>query len=464
LAAEEEIAEVDPGRAAAMLVSAGEAAAFAGITTGEIEAGQRAARLQASAPELFELSMMEGIAALHSGDAATARPLLREAAERAESSTNPRRIFWAGSCCLYLLDETAARKYFARAVEDARAQGAISTLAYALLMLAWAEVLEGRIAQAAADATEGVRLARDTGQENGACFGVAALAWTAGVRGRDEECRAHAAEALELAQERGLAVQGSLAIWALAELELGAGHAAEALPYFERLARPEPGRIHASFAGLTIQGLVESATRAGALEDAPIAMEAFEHWIRSVDSRSRLPLVARCHALLAPDDETAFGHFDEALNFHDETSRPFETSRTRLLYGERLRRTRQRRAARGHLRQALEVFEQLSLEGWAERARAELRASGETARKRDPSTVDQLTPQELQIARLVAGGATNKEAAAQLFLSPRTIDFHLRNVYSKLGIASRHELPAIGLEAEPQAIQATDPATSPVRP
>ena len=137
--------------------------------------------------------------------------------------------------------------------------------------------------------------------------------------------------------------------------------------------------------------------------------------------------------------------FEAALTLHAASPRPFEAARTRLLYGETLRRARQRRAARDHLLAALEAFEQLGAAGWATRARAELRASGQSARRRDPGTVDRLTPQELQIARLVAAGSSNRDVAAHLYLSTRTVDFHLRNVFAKLGIASRHELGRFGL-------------------
>jgi DNA-binding CsgD family transcriptional regulator len=145
---------------------------------------------------------------------------------------------------------------------------------------------------------------------------------------------------------------------------------------------------------------------------------------------------------------TALDRFREALRLHTQDERPFERARTELVYGETLRRRRQPKEAREHLRTALELFEQAGATLWAERARAELRGSGETARKRDPSTIDQLTPQELQIARIVAAGASNKEAGAQLFLSPRTIEFHLRHVFAKLGITSRAQLAGVPLGAE----------------
>jgi DNA-binding NarL/FixJ family response regulator len=155
--------------------------------------------------------------------------------------------------------------------------------------------------------------------------------------------------------------------------------------------------------------------------------------------------VARCRALLAPPGE-ADAHFTTALAEHAKGGRPFDAARTALAYGESLRRRRRRTEARTHLRAACEAFERLGAGPWAEAANAELRASGETARKRDPSTVNQLTPQELQIVRLVAEGATNREVAGQLFLSPRTVDYHLHKVFTKLGLSSRAELVRLSLQ------------------
>ena len=139
------------------------------------------------------------------------------------------------------------------------------------------------------------------------------------------------------------------------------------------------------------------------------------------------------------DGDEATALFAEAVTGLDGM-RPFDAARVRLQYGQHLRREGQRVAAREQLRMALERFEALGAEPWAERARAELRASGETARRRTPEAAATLTPQERQIARLVGQGLTNKEVAAQLYLSPRTIDAHLRGVFAKLGIDSRRAL------------------------
>ena len=152
-----------------------------------------------------------------------------------------------------------------------------------------------------------------------------------------------------------------------------------------------------------------------------------------------LARAARARALLASDEELE-REFGEAIDLHGQTPDVFEAARTRLAYGARLRRAGQRVSAREELREAIELFDSLGAEPWSNLARVELEATGETARKRDPSTLDQLTPQELQIALLLADGRTTREAAASMFLSPKTIEYHLRNVYRKLGVHSRPEL------------------------
>jgi DNA-binding NarL/FixJ family response regulator len=180
------------------------------------------------------------------------------------------------------------------------------------------------------------------------------------------------------------------------------------------------------------------------------AVSYCEEWVEATKSPWATALAERCRALLS-DGSDAREHFEAAVSLHAEVGPTLARARTALLYGEFLRRSRQRREAREQLRTALEHFDQIGAAPWAERARAELRASGETARRRDPSTLDELTRQELQIARFVAEGLTNRQVAEQLFLSPRTIDFHLRNVFRKLDITSRNELGRLisPVEAEP---------------
>ena len=146
-----------------------------------------------------------------------------------------------------------------------------------------------------------------------------------------------------------------------------------------------------------------------------------------------------CLALITQGEE-AERHYQAALAVESLGELPLELARTQLLYGEWLRRQRRKVDARVHLRAALAVFERLGASPWAERTRSELQASGQTARRRDPSTREQLTPQELQVARLASQGLTNQQIAEQLFISRHTVGYHLHKLYAKLGIASRAEL------------------------
>jgi DNA-binding CsgD family transcriptional regulator len=196
----------------------------------------------------------------------------------------------------------------------------------------------------------------------------------------------------------------------------------------------------------SIPDLIEAAARSGRLDETVDRFDRYADWAQRSPSPARLSVLARCRALVGEGDTRE--HFEEALA-PEATLPPFLRARTELLYGEWLRRERERRVARRHLRRAADLFRQVGAPPWEERAEAELRATGETARQRDPSTLDQLTPQELQIAGLVAEGMTNPQIAAQLFLSPRTIDYHLRKVFTKLGLASRTELVRMGVRREP---------------
>jgi DNA-binding CsgD family transcriptional regulator len=239
-------------------------------------------------------------------------------------------------------------------------------------------------------------------------------------------------------------------------LDLGFGRWAGALGHLESVmdARQSGATMVASFA---LPNVVEAATRTGDLSKARETLTSFEAWVGSSGAAWARPVLESCRALVSEADE-ASGHFEEALRLGGD-ARPFDLARIQLLYGEHLRRERRRMDARVHFRAALETFERLRAEPWAERARGELRATGETTRKRDPSTIDQLTPQELQIARMVGEGLSNKEVAAQLFLSPRTIDSHLRNVFSKLGITSRTQLARLPLAEDAAAVGAAASTT-----
>jgi DNA-binding NarL/FixJ family response regulator len=209
--------------------------------------------------------------------------------------------------------------------------------------------------------------------------------------------------------------------------------------------------VHPLLVVTSTPDLVEACVRSGRDDEARGAFAPLEAFARPGAPAWLTALAARCRGLVARGDE-ADGWFLEALRLHAESERPFDQARTQLAYGEFLRRERRKLDAREQLRAALGGFEQCRAEPWVERTRAELRATGETARKRDPSTIDQLTPQELQIAKLAGDGLSNKDIAAQLFLSPRTVEYHLRKVFTKLGIGSRSELIRESVGAAPTAV------------
>jgi DNA-binding CsgD family transcriptional regulator len=435
-----EVAPVDPVKALAMLLPASEAASYAGDVALTIEAARRAADLPRGERRVdqFTLALLMGIGSLLEGDTARGAPLLRQAVMLASAFDDPSRLGFAGAAARYLGDDTATHDFYARAVARARATGELVLLPYLLESLAVAEVAAGRYTAATASASEGLRLARETGQESSVCRNLSTLALVAATQGREDACRPYAAEALEHAVPRGLRLQAASAAWALALLDLALNRPAEALARLETLtAGSETG--HPVIALLAVPDLVEAAVRANQAQRGQTALAGFEQWATDTAPPWALALVPRCRGLLSAG-AAANRHFAEALRLHGPSSRPFDRARTQLLFGEALRRARRRVDAREHLRAAFRTFEQLGASPWAERARTELRVSGETARRRDPSTLDQLTPQELQIVRFVGQGATNREVAAQLFLSPRTIDYHLRQIFTKLGISSRAEL------------------------
>jgi DNA-binding CsgD family transcriptional regulator len=255
--------------------------------------------------------------------------------------------------------------------------------------------------------------------------------------------RDHAEAVLNVSREHGLTLRAASAIRALALVDLGRGLWLEALERLNSLLSLQPTPAAALVTMMAVPDKIEAAVRAGRPEEARATLGEFEAWAIESDAAWVWPRLASCRGLLAEGAE-ATRHFEHGVTRLAD-ARPFDRARIQLLYGEHLRRERRRADSRTQLRAALEAFERMQAAPWVARARGELRASGAVARKRNPSTLDQLTPQELQIARSVAEGLSNKEVAAQLYLSPRTIDFHLRNVFAKLEITSRTQLASLSL-------------------
>ena len=335
-----------------------------------------------------------------------------------------------------------------RLISSARATSAMAAIPYALAARADTYFRTGRWAAAHADAFESVRLAEDTGQVTQLAYNLVVLARVEAGLGQDAGCMEHTAQALGIASDRGLGSIPAFAHAARGLLHLGWGR------YEEAIAELEAVRLLTEKHGLEnpaiIQwapDLVEAYWRAGRAADAAEVLAMLERQAARVGQPWAFAAVARGKGLLASDDSFD-EHFREALSYHERTTTPFEWARTVLGYGQRLRRARKRRQGREHLRAALTTLEWLGASPWAEQARIELRASGGARPENADTPLALLTPQELQVALVVADGATNQEAAAALFLSPRTIDFHLRNVYRKLGLRSRSDLARIVAERE----------------
>jgi DNA-binding CsgD family transcriptional regulator len=389
----------------------------------------------------FARALIEGAAAVLAGDVEAAGARLSEAFELGEGFTEGRMQVLNTFVGAFLGDYPGARRVSERGVALARAEGSLASMAGVFPLLVLCQLGEGRIAAAIASTAEGLELAERLGFENDRTGLLALEARVAAQQGREEECRARAEEAMQRSLATGLTWAAEQAHLAFAELELGLGNAREALEHLEQLdpLPLPPVRLLAS------GDIIDAALRVGDEARAQRALAELEAWAPITEAPLVQGLLARCRAVLEQDDGEARRLFEEALMHHAHDAPVFERARTQLAYGERLRRERHKVEARTQLRNALDTFEGLGTKLWSKRARGELQATGETARKRDVSTLDELTPQELRIAQLVAAGATNRDAAAQLYVSPKTVEYHLRKVFLKLGVNSRVELARVPL-------------------
>jgi DNA-binding CsgD family transcriptional regulator len=306
-----------------------------------------------------------------------------------------------------------------------------------LNLLARDQATTDRWAVAEATYREAIDLARESDQRTELVFGLAGLAWLDARRGRERECRRSAADALELCERLGTRLSEVWATAALGELEFGLGDMTAAVERFEHQRELLAGLSITDVDLSPAAELVDAYLRLGRSDEARLVTDEFVPAAIAKGQPWSLARATRCTAQLSDDPAEMF---ERALAYHAQTADAFEEARTRLAYGERLRRARNRVLARDQLRAAARTFERLDAAPWVERTATEYAATGETLRRRDPSTVDELTPQELQIALLLASGKTTREAAATLFLSPKTIEYHLRHAYQKLDIHSREEL------------------------
>ena len=443
------IVDIDPHRAVGMLAAAAEAAWVACDTEAVAELGRVSARLPqadtslrgsngvALARTMFLARLLNGFVGLLAGDVARPVHALLEAMDLAAELDLPDLVVRAGHVAFYLGDDDAAYRFNSRTVADARATGAVSDLLFGLQRLTLAEIVTGRWTAAQVSAAEAERLSRETSQPGLRAVPLGWLTVLAALTGDEDRFHSLLTETEELAATHALGVFDDLVRdalhWARGLRELTMSNPESAVTWFSVMSHPAVAGMAAAL------DRIEAAIHSGRREEALQWLDRLDAFASHTGIVSAQARVAYCRALLA-DGETAHSLFKEALTLHARSRRPFERARAELAYGEFLRRSRRRVDARSHLQAALDTFEQLNAGPWADRARLELRAAGRTARRRDPSTLLQLTPQEIQVARFVARGLRTREVAAQLFLSTRTVDFHLRNVFTKLGISSRTEL------------------------
>ncbi|MFE3379167.1 helix-turn-helix transcriptional regulator [Streptomyces anulatus] len=443
LAAAALLGPYDPRRALDALLGAAEAAWAAGDALGYLDAMNRLARTPLEAGlEHYRA----GMCAVLEGRAAEGHALLRHCLDLAGDPCAPAALLRAGVAALVLGDIAAACRAGARALAAVRTGGPDALLPQALEHLAYAELRAGRHAGARAHALEGLHAARRTGQPNSSAHLHAVLALAASVEGPAEACAAHGDAALAGAGPHGLAQAVTLATWARARADLASGRPGEAAARLAPLVGTGPARGHFAARMLAVPCWVEAAVLGGRLpeesRELQAAVDEFASWAARTADPGAPAQLARCRALLAPADE-ADARYAEALAHHGRAGGDFERARTQLLYGQWLRRRRRTREARGPLRDALVAFQRCSARAWADRAAGELRAAGEpvgASLSAADGPLAALTPQQLRIARCVAEGATNREVALRLSLSPRTVDHHLRNVFAALGIRSRTEL------------------------
>jgi DNA-binding CsgD family transcriptional regulator len=396
--------------------------------------------------------LLEGLTVLFTGGYEDAMPLQQRTlrAFREDEPTVEEGLRWlwlASAVAADVWDYESWSLLSARHEQMARATGALSELPLALSSRAIVLLFAGELDAVASVVQELNAVQQATGM-NLAPYGELGLAaW----RGRESQARELIEAAMRDVVARGEGVGVTNTQWSKALLLNGLGRFAEAV-VAARQAAEHPHELASANWGLS--ELVEAAARDGQPELAADAFSRLEAMTNAAGTDWALGTQARAHALLS-DGDAAERLYGEALERFGRTHQRAELARSRLLYGEWLRQAGRRVDAREQLRAAHEVFAGIRAEAFAERSRRELLATGETLRGPTSETREVLTPQEAQIARLAAEGETNLEIGARLFISPRTVEYHLRKIFRTLNISSRWEL-AEALPLEPSELSAAD--------
>jgi len=444
----ERIRDIDPTEAAAMHADAGVTAAVLGNCRLVLDSAERAAAVlpdDAPATTRCQVLSILGMGLALRGRTAEGREALDEAGallpevDPLTPAAQSISLALGGRHCTG--QERELRDEESSLAAAAREAGAIGLFPYYQLMVADSAYRMGDWHAAERDIAEAVEGAEESSQLGPLSIALVIAARLHAATGDEEAARAEVERAFEVAEPPAY---GSPVGWGnatLGFLELALDRTAEAIVELEQAEQVlEIAGLEDPVAVPWAPDLVEAYSRAGRDDDARRVVSKLAAQAERSGTPLAVALASRCEGLVA---EAGFEDaFERALDLHAEAGSPFEHARTLLAFGSRLHRARRRADARERLREALETFERLGATPWAERAQAELRAAG--AVKRAPvGDPDELTAQEARVALAVARGATNREVAAELFLSPKTIEFHLGRVYRKLGIHSRTELAAL---------------------
>jgi DNA-binding CsgD family transcriptional regulator len=360
---------------------------------------------------------------------------------RARGPRRPRGVGDLGNAALQLGDDDAQRRFYTLALSRARHRGAVTSVVYALQRLRFGHLVAGDLAAVRNNAEEPLALGQSIGERAMTAPPMAWLTLLAALQDRDDyDKRLRDLDEVVATCPLGILTDPvhDLTRWAKGIRAAGTGDPFGALHHLSRFRLPVLARMEAV-------ERIDAALRAG----EPDLARRWIHDLAGLAKATRRPwalaTVAYGRALTSADADEAEALFRDALSHHQRAGRRLDEARTHLAYGEWLRRIQRRVDARQRLRHALETFGDEHAEALVRRATQELRASGETARKRDVSTLVKLTPMELKVAQLVASGLSNKDVAAQIWVSPRTVAFHLRNVFAKAGVTSRGELAQLEL-------------------
>jgi DNA-binding CsgD family transcriptional regulator len=441
LKAAKRLESLNPEMARETYMSAWMAALFAGRFAGagdlaEVSQAARALPRPARPPDLGDL-ILDSLALLVTEGPAAAAPALRQAASAFASADisveEGIRWGWLGQAAASALwDDVRWRAILVRQVQLARDSGALDQLPIDLGSLGTDAAWRGDFAAAAALIAETAAVCTATGARS-APFAAMLMA---SLRGDHGEAVPLIEATIAEAAASGQGIAATYAHWAAAILNNGLGRYADALAAAQYASQETPALYMSMWA---LPELVEAATRCGNSQLAAHALERLAETTRPGGTDFGLGMEARSRALVS-EGAAAEKLYREAIDRLGRTRLRPELARGHLLYGEWLRRAGRRTDAREHLREAYEMLTAMGVEGFAERARRELLATGETVRKRRVETTGDLTAQEAQIARLARDGLSNPEISTQLFLSPRTVEWHLRKVFAKLGISSRRQL------------------------